>query len=176
MLWLTYGCVEGRGTSEAAGQGGVGLEKDEYNPIIYYCHPVIDFELAYRWGVITIFKYIILLIYNFILSFVKDGISNFIFSYEGNTVQKLIMLTCPIPGIWIRCLKNHSSRIPCRTHSWIPDKVDGRSPKRTANSDNNRTTNNGCLLNELHSMFRLALVCEKEHLTRLYSILRNCRN
>lgn len=52
--------MEGRGTSEAAGQGGVGLEKDEYNPIIYYCHPVIDFELAYHRGVITIFKYIIL--------------------------------------------------------------------------------------------------------------------
>lgn len=33
MLWLTYGSVEGRETGEAAGQGGVGLEKDEYNPI-----------------------------------------------------------------------------------------------------------------------------------------------
>lgn len=86
MLWFTYGSVEGRGTSEAAGQGGVGLVKDEYNPIIYYCHPVIAFKLAYHSGVVTIIKYIILFINNFILSFVKHGISNLIFSYKGTSV------------------------------------------------------------------------------------------
>lgn len=61
MLWLTYGMVEGRGTSEAAGQGGVGLKR--MNIILLYtinCHPVIVFELAYHRGVVTIIKYIFL--------------------------------------------------------------------------------------------------------------------